>query len=109
MEENGMTPIIQYHPNIDQVCKLFDFNCLFANNEGASGYWIGNRVESLPGMTAVAVTPIFETRGKLDDFCAEHMGEFRNFVVRARVPSRFWDRPSTELKIVPRPRQDVVA
>jgi|ERR1017187_910125 NO-binding membrane sensor protein with MHYT domain len=28
------------------------------------------------------------------------MGEFRNFVARGRVPSRFWERPSTELKLV---------
>ena len=93
---------MQNHANIDQVCKLFEFNCLFVITDGAAGYWIGNRVESLPGMTAVAVTPVFETKETLEKFCAEHMGEFRNFVARGRVPSRFWEKPSTELKIVPR-------
>jgi hypothetical protein len=95
-----MMPIVQKHPHIDQVCKLFEFNCLFASTDGASGYWIGDRVESLSGNTAVAVTPVFETRETLDQFCAEHMGEFRNFVARGRVPNRFWEKPSTELKLV---------
>jgi hypothetical protein len=102
MDENALKPTIQNPVNIDQVCKLFEFNCLFTNTEGASGYWIGNGVESLPGNTAAAVTPVFETREKLDQFCAEHMGELRNFVARGRVPSRFWEKPSTELKVVPR-------
>jgi len=100
MQENELMPPVQNHHNIDLVCKLFDFTCLSASTEGASGYWIGNQVESLPGMSAVAVTPICETREKLDNFCSEHMGEFRNFAARGRVPSRFWEKPSTELKLV---------
>jgi hypothetical protein len=100
MQENGIMPLVQNHPNIDLVCELFDFTCLFASTEGSSGYWIGNQVESLPGMTAAAVTPVFDTREKLDHFCAEHMGEFRNFAARGCVPSRFWEKPSTELKLV---------
>src|ERR1035438_3607482 len=95
-----MMPSVQSHPNIDRVCKLFGFNCLSASTEGASGHWIGNQVESVPGVTALAVTPVCETREKLDNFCAEHLGEFRNFVARGHVPSRFWERPSTELKLV---------
>lgn len=100
VEESEMMPIVQNHLSILQVCKLFDFDCLFANTEAASGYWIGNRVESLPGMTVAAVTPVFETRERLDNFCSEHIGEFRNFAARGRVPSRLWERPSTELKHV---------
>ena len=95
-----MTLIVQDLPNINHVCQLFDLTCLFARTEGASGYWIGNRVESLPGMTAAAVTPVFATKDELDSFCSEHMGEFRNFVARGCVPSRFWEKPSTELKLV---------
>src|ERR1017187_3383428 len=102
MQENAMMPIVQNHPNIDLVCRLFDFTCLFASTQGASAYWIGNQVENLPGMTAVALTPVFETKDTLDDFCSEHTGEFRNFAARGRVPSRFWEKPSTKLKLVDR-------
>ena len=34
MQENGIMPLVQNHPNIDLVCKLFDFTCLFAAEGG---------------------------------------------------------------------------
>ena len=82
-----------YLDDLFGLAELFDFDCLSARNESASGYCIGNRVGSSPNAT-VAVTPVFETKEERDSFCSEHMGEFRNFVARGRVPSRFWEKRS---------------
>lgn len=59
--------------------RLFDLACLFVSPADASGSWIRNQLESVPGMSAVAVSPLFDTKEKLDDSSSEQMREFRDF------------------------------